>query len=44
MQDTVTAPSDSRKTVAAVIIAAAVLVLLPMLPGSTDIGAGGLGL
>lgn len=41
LQDTVSPPSNSRQVAAAVIISTAILILLPMLPGSETLGAGG---
>ena len=39
LQDTVSQPDNARQTAAAVIITAAILILLPMLPGSANLGA-----
>lgn len=41
LQDTVSPPSNSRQVAAAVMISTAILILLPMLPGSETLGAGG---
>lgn len=43
-QDTVSEPDERRQALAAVMIVFAVAILLPMLPGTTDLGGGGFNL